>query len=57
VEKPENSIEIDLTEPVSLTFSLKYLTNFCKARVRLDEQQLPEILPRAQGMLLSSHLV
>lgn len=24
-------MEIDLTEPVSLTFSLKYLTNFCKA--------------------------
>lgn len=24
-------MEIDLTEPVSLTFSLKYLVNFCKA--------------------------
>lgn len=31
VDKPEESIEIDLTEPVSLTFSLKYLVNFCKA--------------------------
>jgi len=31
VEKPAENIEIDLSEPVSLTFSLKYLTNFCKA--------------------------
>lgn len=31
VEKPSEAVEIDLTEPVSLTFSLKYLTNFCKA--------------------------
>lgn len=31
VEKPDMNIEIDLTEPVALTFSLKYLTNFCKA--------------------------
>ncbi|KAF2278145.1 proliferating cell nuclear antigen [Westerdykella ornata] len=31
VEKPENNVDIDLTEPVSLTFSLKYLVNFCKA--------------------------
>lgn len=31
VDKPDNNIEIDLTEPVSLTFSLKYLVNFCKA--------------------------
>lgn len=31
VEKPELNIEIELTEPVSLTFSLKYLVNFCKA--------------------------
>ncbi|KAJ2900287.1 hypothetical protein MKZ38_002505 [Zalerion maritima] len=31
VEKPDTNIEIELTEPVSLTFSLKYLTNFCKA--------------------------
>jgi hypothetical protein len=31
VEKPNESIEIELTEPVSLTFSLKYLVNFCKA--------------------------
>jgi len=31
VEKPELSTKIDLTEPVNLTFSLKYLVNFCKA--------------------------
>lgn len=31
VEKPELNVEIELSEPVSLTFSLKYLVNFCKA--------------------------
>ena len=31
VEDEEKSINIDLTEPVALTFSLKYLVNFCKA--------------------------
>ncbi|KAK1776801.1 proliferating cell nuclear antigen, N-terminal domain-containing protein [Copromyces sp. CBS 386.78] len=31
VEKPAENIEIELSEPVSLTFSLKYLVNFCKA--------------------------
>ncbi|KAK4111766.1 proliferating cell nuclear antigen [Canariomyces notabilis] len=31
VEKPAESISIELSEPVSLTFSLKYLVNFCKA--------------------------
>ncbi|KAH0544158.1 DNA polymerase delta processivity factor [Glutinoglossum americanum] len=31
VEKPELNMEIELTEPVALTFSLKYLVNFCKA--------------------------
>lgn len=31
VDKPNESIEIELSEPVSLTFSLKYLVNFCKA--------------------------
>ena len=30
-EKPEMSVDIELSEPVSLTFSLKYLVNFCKA--------------------------
>lgn len=27
----KDAVDIDLTEPVSLTFSLKYLVNFCKA--------------------------
>ena len=31
VEKENKSVEINLSEPVSLTFSLKYLVNFCKA--------------------------
>jgi proliferating cell nuclear antigen len=31
VEKPDLNVEIELSEPVSLTFSLKYLVNFCKA--------------------------
>lgn len=31
IEKPELNIDIELSEPVSLTFSLKYLVNFCKA--------------------------
>ena len=31
VEKPDNDVTIQLTEPVALTFSLKYLVNFCKA--------------------------
>ncbi len=31
VEKPALNTVIDLSEPVALTFSLKYLVNFCKA--------------------------
>jgi proliferating cell nuclear antigen len=31
VEKPELNVDISLSEPVALTFSLKYLVNFCKA--------------------------
>ncbi|MCJ1310916.1 proliferating cell nuclear antigen [Agyrium rufum] len=31
VDKPEENVGIELTEPVALTFSLKYLVNFCKA--------------------------
>jgi len=31
VEKPELATTIELQEPVALTFSLKYLVNFCKA--------------------------
>lgn len=40
VEKPSEAVEIDLTEPVSLTFSLKYLTNFCKASGLSDTVKL-----------------
>jgi len=31
VDKPENNVEIDLSEPVNLSFSMKYLVNFTKA--------------------------
>ncbi|KAI9828768.1 MAG: proliferating cell nuclear antigen [Thelocarpon impressellum] len=31
VDKPDSNVAIELTEPVALTFSLKYLVNFCKA--------------------------
>ncbi|KAL9125208.1 MAG: hypothetical protein Q9217_005547 [Psora testacea] len=31
VDKPEMNVDIALSEPVALTFSLKYLVNFCKA--------------------------
>uniref|UniRef100_A0A093VA19 DNA sliding clamp PCNA n=1 Tax=Talaromyces marneffei PM1 TaxID=1077442 RepID=A0A093VA19_TALMA len=31
VEDPTKNVSIQLTEPVALTFSLKYLVNFCKA--------------------------
>ena len=32
IEKPDLNVAIELTDPVSLTFSLKYLVNFCKAQ-------------------------
>merc|ERR1711963_409614 len=31
LEKESEAVLIEMNEPVSLTFSLKYLTNFCKA--------------------------
>lgn len=31
IDKPDLNVEISLSEPVALTFSLKYLVNFCKA--------------------------
>ena len=31
VDKPDQNVDIALSEPVALTFSLKYLVNFCKA--------------------------
>ncbi|KAG5918225.1 DNA polymerase delta processivity factor [Claviceps capensis] len=40
IEKPQNNIDIELTEPVSLVFSLKYLVNFCKASSLSDQVKL-----------------
>jgi len=40
VDKPSQNVGIDLTEPVSLTFSLKYLVNFCKASGLSDTVKL-----------------
>ncbi|CAG7976231.1 unnamed protein product [Penicillium olsonii] len=31
VDKPEQNVTVNISEPVALTFSLKYLVNFCKA--------------------------
>lgn len=31
MDKPDQNVDINLSEPVALTFSLKYLVNFCKA--------------------------
>lgn len=31
VDKPEESTEIDINEPVALTFALRYLNSFAKA--------------------------
>ncbi|RMJ22156.1 hypothetical protein PHISP_06973 [Aspergillus sp. HF37] len=31
VDKPDQNVSLALAEPVALTFSLKYLVNFCKA--------------------------
>lgn len=32
MDKPDLNVNIELTDPVLLTFSLKYLVNFCKAQ-------------------------
>ncbi|KAF2874816.1 proliferating cell nuclear antigen, N-terminal domain-containing protein [Massariosphaeria phaeospora] len=40
VDNPKENVEIDLTEPVALTFSLKYLVNFCKASGLSDQVKL-----------------
>lgn len=40
IDKPEKAVEIQLTEPVALTFSLKYLVNFCKASGLSDTVKL-----------------
>lgn len=40
VEKPDQDVEITMGEPVALTFSLKYLVNFCKASGLSDRVKL-----------------
>ena len=40
VEKPGQNVDIELTEPVTLTFSLKYLVNFCKAQPLSDRVRI-----------------
>jgi proliferating cell nuclear antigen len=40
VDKPQQNVEINLSEPVALTFSLKYLVNFCKASGLSDSVKL-----------------
>ena len=53
VEKADQNVSINLSEPVSLTFSLKYLVNFCKAsglstRVKLClSQEVPLLVEYA----------
>lgn len=59
IEKPDQDVTIDLSEPVSLTFSLKYLVNFCKAtglsnKVRLCLSQ--EVPLKVEYSLGSGHL-
>jgi len=40
LEKPDKNVEIQLSEPVALTFSLKYLVNFTKASGLSDHVKL-----------------
>lgn len=40
VENDSKSVDIALSEPVALTFSLKYLVNFCKAAGLSDRVKL-----------------
>lgn len=60
VDKPEQDVSISLVEPVSLTFSLKYLVNFCKAsglapKVKLClSQEVPLLVE--YGLAGTSHL-
>ncbi|KAK5958539.1 proliferating cell nuclear antigen [Knufia fluminis] len=60
VDKPDQDVSIQLVEPVSLTFSLKYLVNFCKAsglatKVKLClSQEVPLLVE--YGLAGSSHL-
>lgn len=60
VEDNSKNVEINLTEPVALTFSLKYLVNFCKAtglsgQVRLClSNEVPLLVE--YGLANNSHL-
>ncbi|KAL1987995.1 hypothetical protein VTN96DRAFT_1519 [Rasamsonia emersonii] len=59
VEKPDQNVTIQLTEPVALTFSLKYLVNFCKATSLSTKVQLclsQEVPLRVEYPLGSGHL-
>lgn len=40
IEDPSKNVSIQLTEPVALTFSLKYLVNFCKATALSQQVKL-----------------
>lgn len=40
LDKPDNNVTISLSEPVALTFSLKYLINFCKATALAPQVKL-----------------
>lgn len=40
VEDESKNVDIQLSEPVALTFSLKYLVNFCKASGLSDQVKL-----------------
>ncbi|KAL3463355.1 Mysoin-binding motif of peroxisomes-domain-containing protein [Aspergillus heterothallicus] len=59
VDKPEQNVSIVLSEPVALTFSLKYLVNFCKATNLSDKvslclsQEVPLLVEYSLG---SGHL-
>jgi hypothetical protein len=40
IDNPKENVEVEMTEPVALTFSLKYLVNFCKASGLSDKVKL-----------------
>lgn len=59
VDKPEQNVSIQLSEPVALTFSLKYLVNFCKATALSTQVNLclsQEVPLRVEYSLGSGHL-
>ena len=50
VDKPEESVRIDMEEPVALTFALRYLNSFAKAAVL--SPQVPPPAPSRLALLL-----